>query len=262
MKHLEISDLSYTYGDTPGIENISLYVNKGEFVGLIGPNGSGKSTILKNIYRSLSPTKGSIILDGKDLIKMSRKESALKMAVVCQENDIPFDFTVEEITAMGRSPHKHLFENDNDYDKKIVHNALEQLGISNMSKRSYTSLSGGEKQRVIIARAIAQESDFLVLDEPTNHLDIGYQMQIFDFVNKLDVTVIAAVHDLNIASLYCDRLYVVKNGKIVLHGTPQEVLTPENIKSIYGVECIVESNTITKRPYIIYLPARIKKENI
>lgn len=262
MKHLEISDLSYTYGDTPGIENISLYVNKGEFVGLIGPNGSGKSTILKNIYRSLSPTKGNIILDGKDLLKMSRRESALKMAVVCQENDIPFDFTVEEITAMGRSPHKHLFENDNDYDKKIVHDALEQLGISNMSKRSYTSLSGGEKKRVIIARAIAQESDFLVLDEPTNHLDIGYQMQIFDFIDKLDVTVIAAVHDLNIASLYCDRLYVVKNGKIVLNGTPQEVLTPENIKSIYGVECIVENNTITKRPYIIYLPARTKKENV
>lgn len=262
MKHLEISDLSYTYGDTPGIENISLYVNKGEFVGLIGPNGSGKSTILKNIYRSLSPTKGSIILGGKDLLKMSRRESALKMAVVCQENDIPFDFTVEEITAMGRSPHKRLFENDNDYDKKIVHDALAQLGISDMSKRSYTNLSGGEKQRVIIARAIAQESDFLVLDEPTNHLDIGYQMQIFDFVDKLNVTVIAAVHDLNIASLYCDRLYVVKNGRIVLQGIPQEVLTTENIKSIYGVDCIVENNAITKRPYIVYLPARTIKENI
>lgn len=255
---LSVENLSYSYGGQgDAITDVCLSVDRGEFVGLIGPNGSGKSTVLKNIYRGLTPDRGSILLDGEDLMKMPFRKSALKLAVVGQENDVPFDFLVEEIVAMGRTPHKKLFDVDNAHDKQIVHHALEHLGMENMAKRSYLHLSGGEKQRVIIARAVAQESDFLILDEPTNHLDISYQMQIFDFIKRLKVTVLSAIHDLNMAALYCDRIYVLKNGRIVLQGTPEEVLTPENIYDVYGVRSSVEKHPITGRLSITFLPAGI-----
>ncbi len=254
---LQVEELTYSYGEKDAVHNVSLHVKEGEFVGLIGPNGSGKSTVLKNIYRGLTPDRGSILLDGENLLKMSHKKSALKMAVVGQENELPFDFLVEEIVAMGRTPHKKLFDVDNAADKKMVYHALEHLGMEKMAKRSYLNLSGGEKQRVIIARAIAQESDFFVLDEPTNHLDISYQMQIFDFVKRLKVTVLSAIHDLNMAALYCDRIYVLKDGKIVLQGTPEEVLTPENIYEVYGVRSSVMKHPVTGKVSITYLPAGI-----
>ena len=254
---LQVDHLSFSYGNTKAIEDICLNVEKGEFVGLIGPNGSGKSTVLKNIYRALKPEKGSIFLDDEDLFSMSHKESALKLGVVGQENEVPFDFKVEEIVAMGRSPHKKLFDIDTKEDKRIVHHALEHLGMEDMEKRSYQNLSGGEKQRVIIARVIAQETDFFLLDEPTNHLDIGYQLQIFDFVKRLNVTTLSAIHDLNMAALYCDRIYALKDGKIVIWGTPKEVLTPENIYSLYGARCDVGIHPITGKVAITYLPANI-----
>jgi len=254
---LNVDKLSYSYGERDAIRDICLRVDRGEFVGLIGPNGSGKSTVLKNIYRGLTPDQGNITLDGEDLLKMSFKKSARKLAVVGQENDVPFDFMVEEIVAMGRAPHKRLFDLDTAKDKRIVQHALEHLGMEKMAKRNYLNLSGGEKQRVIIARAVAQESDFLILDEPTNHLDVSYQMQIFDFIKRLKVTVLSAIHDLNMAALYCDRLYVLKNGKVVLHGTPEEVLTPENIHDVYGVRSSVERHPVTGKLSITYLPANI-----
>lgn len=258
---LQIEGLSFSYGENDAISDVDLCVDRGEFVGLIGPNGSGKSTVLKNIYRALTPDKGSITLDGENLLKMSYRKSAQKLAVVGQENDVPFDFSVEDIVAMGRTPHKKMFDVDNADDRYIVHHALEHLGMESMAKRSYLNLSGGEKQRVIIARAVAQESDFLILDEPTNHLDVSYQMQIFDFVKRLNVTVLSAIHDLNMAALYCDRLYVLENGRVVLQGTPEEVLTPENIYEVYGVKCSVERHPITGKPSITYLPAKISKAN-
>ena len=256
---MKIEGLTFSYDENDAISDVSLHVNRGEFVGLIGPNGSGKSTVLKNIYRGLTPDKGTITLDGEDLLKMSYRKSALKLAVVGQENDVPFDFMVEEIVAMGRTPHKKMFDLDTADDKRIVQHALEHLGMEKMTKRNYLHLSGGEKQRVIIARAVAQESDFLILDEPTNHLDISYQMQIFDFIKRLNVTVLSAIHDLNMAALYCDRLYVLKNGRIVLSGTPEEVLTPENIYNVYGVRSSVEKHPITGKLSITYLPAEISK---
>lgn len=258
---LEVRDLCYSYsGADNAADHVSFYVDKGSFVGLIGPNGSGKSTVLKNIYRALRPDGGSITLDGEDLLKMSHRESALKLAVVGQENELPFDFTVEEIVAMGRSPHKKLFDTDTAQDKAIVHHALEHLGMADMAKRSYLNLSGGEKQRTIIARAVAQESDFLILDEPTNHLDISYQMQIFDLIKRLNTTVLSAIHDLNMAALYCDYVYILKHGKIVLHGVPEDVLTEENISRVYGVDCCVSRHPVTKKISITFLPEGLRKE--
>lgn len=256
---LEVEGLTYSYGDKEAVNDVSLAVDRGEFVGLIGPNGSGKSTVLKNIYRGLTPDRGTITLDGQNLLKMTYRESALKMAVVGQENDVPFDFMVEEIVAMGRSPHKKLFDVDSAHDKQIVYHALEHLGMERMAKRNYLHLSGGEKQRVIIARAVAQESDFLILDEPTNHLDISYQLQIFDFVKRLNVTVLSAIHDLNMAALYCDRIYVLKEGRIVMQGRPEEILTEDNIYEVYGVRSSVIKHPKTGRMAITFLPSEINE---
>lgn len=251
---LELENLCFAYTDKNVIEDISLRVNKGEFVGLIGPNGSGKSTVLKNLYKALTPDKGSAFLDGEDLYRMSHKKAAQKIGVVGQENYVPFDFKVEEIVSMGRSPLKRLFEPDTQEDKKMVLHALEHLGMEDMVSRSYLNLSGGEKQRVLIARVIAQETDFLILDEPTNHLDIGYQMEIFDFIKRLKVTVLSAIHDLNMAALYCDVIYALKDGKVYKMGTPEEVLTPENIYELYGVWADTTVHPVTKKLSITYLP--------
>ena len=251
---LEVKNLDYSYGEKDAISNVSIQVREGEFVGLIGPNGSGKSTLLKNVYRALTPDKGEIIIDGENLLTMTHKESALRMAVVGQENDVPFNFKVEEIVAMGRTPHKKMFDIDTKEDKEIIKHALAHVGMEHMAKRNYLHLSGGEKQRVIIARATAQECDFLVLDEPTNHLDISYQMQIFDFVRHINATVLAAIHDLNMAALYCDRLYILDEGQVRYEGKPEEVLTPEIIKEVYGVECATEMNSKTGRLNITFIP--------
>lgn len=256
---LQIKNLSYSYDNGNAIENVSLDVKRGEFVGIIGPNGGGKSTLLKNVYRALTPDSGEILLDGENVFAMPYRKTAQKMAVVGQENDVPFDFTVEEMVAMGRSPRKKLFDSDTVEDREMVHHALVHLGMENMAKRSYLNLSGGEKQRVLLARAVAQECDFFVLDEPTNHLDISYQLEIFDFIKRLDITVIAAIHDLNMAALYCDRIYVLKDGKITLSGTPEEVFTPENIFDIFGVYSFVAKNPENGKLTISYFSGHSRK---
>lgn len=256
---LHVEDLNFSYNEKKIIENISLNVEKGEFIGIIGPNGSGKSTILKNLYRALQPDTGAIFIDDKDFNKMSVKEAATLMGVVGQENILPFDFKVEEIVAMGRSPHKKLFDGDTKEDQEIIQNALKQTGIEFMAKRNFLHLSGGEKQRVIIARVLAQQTRFLILDEPTNHLDISYQLQMFDLVKGLDITVLSAIHDLNIAALYCDRIYVVKEGRLYKEGTPEEILTPELIYDVYGTRADVIIHPITNRVSITYLPESLNK---
>ena len=192
-------------------------MDKGEFVGLIGPNGSGKSTVLKNIYRGLIPDSGSILLEGENLLNMSYRKSAMKMAVVGQENDVPFDFLVEEIVAMGRSPHKKLFDIDNVRDKKIVRHALEHLGMEAMAQRNYLNLSGGEKQRVIIARAVAQESDFFILDEPTNHLDMKTKDILKQALMDFDGTLIVVSHDRDFLDGLVTKVYEFGNKKVTEH---------------------------------------------
>lgn len=251
---LQAEGLRYSYGDKLAVDNLSFSVEDGEFVGLIGPNGSGKSTALKMIYRALRPQAGRVLLDGRDLLKMPYRQSAQLMAAVSQENEVPFQFTVEEIAAMGRSPHKRLFEADSPEDKAIVVWALAQLGLTDLAQRNYAQISGGEKQRTVIARALAQQCPFLVLDEPANHLDIGYQMQIFSLVKGLGCSALSAVHDLNMAALFCDRIYILKDGRLVCQGSPEETLTPENIWDIYGVRSVVSRQPETGKLSIAFLP--------
>lgn len=218
------------------LKGISLAVSKKEFIGIIGPNGSGKSTLLKCIYRILKPQNGAVYLNGQNLRSMSVRSSAQKMAVVAQHNYYNFDFTVRDVVMMGRSPHKKALQRDNAEDFRIIKEALKTVQLEAFADRSFSTLSGGEQQRVILARALAQQTPALILDEPTNHLDITHQLLMMRLVKNLNVTVISAIHDLNIAAAYCDRIYVMKDGQIAGHGTPQEVFTPELLSSIYQVE--------------------------
>lgn len=233
---VEGESLSLSYGADRILRDVSLHADHKEFVGIIGPNGSGKSTLLKCIYRVLKPDQGAVYLDGQDLLEIRMKESARKMAVVAQHNYYNFEFSVREVVLMGRAPHKKALERDNAEDYEIVEEALKTVGMEQFAERSFSTLSGGEQQRVILARALAQQTPCLILDEPTNHLDITHQLELLRLVKGLSVTVLSAIHDLNIAAAYCDRIYVLQKGQVVTGGTPEQVLTPELLSDIYHVK--------------------------
>ena len=236
------TDIKMEIGNNEILKGVSIDSKNREFIGIIGPNGSGKSTLLKCIYRILKPNNGCIMLGEEDISKMSVKESAKKLAVVAQHNYYNFDFSVGEVVLMGRSPHKKSLEPDNSEDYDIVNESLEKVGMLGFKNRSFSTLSGGEQQRVILARALAQQTPCLILDEPTNHLDIKYQLQLMRIVKSLNIEVIAAIHDLNIAAMYCDKIYVLKDGKIVKCGKTNEVLTKKLIKDVYEVDADVIVN--------------------
>lgn len=233
---IKASDIHVCLDAREILKGISIEAEKKEFVGIIGPNGSGKSTLLKCIYRVLKPLKGAVYLNGQELSHISVRSSAKKMAVVAQHNDYNFDFNVQDVVMMGRSPHKKTLQRDNAQDFQIVRDALKTVQLEEFAQRSFSTLSGGEQQRVILARALAQQTPALILDEPTNHLDITHQLMLLKLVKNLNVTVISAIHDLNIAAAYCDRIYVMKDGQIAGCGTPKELLTPDFIRSIYQVD--------------------------
>ena len=232
---ISIQNLEVSFNNTPILNNVNLQIPKNRFVGIIGPNGSGKSTLLKCIYRALKPNSGIVYLNEKNLQEYSIKDSSKKIGVVAQHSDAGFDFTVQEIAMMGRSPHKKALDRDTPTDYQIVSDALKTVGMENFADRKFATLSGGERQRVILARALAQQTECLILDEPTNHLDIKYQLNLMRIVKETGCTVISAIHDLNIAATYCDELYIMSNGKIYAHGRPQIVLTKEVIWDVYGV---------------------------
>ncbi len=237
-------NIHLSYGAQEILKGVSIESGTHSFVGLIGPNGSGKSTLLKCIYRILKPDAGQVFLDDQELRSMSVRSSARKMAVVAQHNYYNFDFQVREVVLMGRAPHKKAMERDNAEDYRIAEEALRTVGMLDFADRSFSTLSGGEQQRVILARALAQQTPCLILDEPTNHLDITHQLQLLKIVKDLDVTVFSAIHDLNIAAMFCDRIYVLQEGRIAGYGTPEEVLTPDMIQEIYGVKSeIVHDST-------------------
>lgn len=229
------------------VKNCSILVEKNQFVGLIGPNGCGKSTLLKSIYKSLVPSKGSVFLDNLDVLKASEKKVSQRLGVVGQFNEMHFDLSVHQMVMLGRTPHKRMLESDNQKDYAIVQEALERTNLIDYKDRSYLSLSGGEKQRVILARAIAQQPKFMVLDEPTNHLDIRYQLEILTCVKALNIGVLAALHDLEMAAQYCDYIYAIKDGEVYAHGKPEDVLTPETIEALYQIKCQTYINPVTNQ---------------
>lgn len=234
--NIKTENIGMSFGSAQILRDIGVEICDKEFIGIIGPNGSGKSTLLKCIYRVLKPDNGCIWLGSEELKNLPVKESARRLAVVAQHNYYNFEFSVREVVLMGRAPHKKALERDNAEDYRIVQECLETVGMADFAERSFSTLSGGEQQRVILARALAQKTPCLVLDEPTNHLDITHQLQLMKIVRTLGVTVVSAIHDLNIAASFCDRIYVMKDGRIAGEGTPQEVLTPELIREIYQVD--------------------------
>ena len=226
-------------GGTEILHGLDFTAGDRSLVGVIGPNGSGKSTLLKCIYRVLKPSEGAVFVDGQPLSECRVRDSAKKIAVLAQHNFYNFEFTVQDVVLMGRAPHKRALERDSAADFKIVHEAMERVGVAPLRDRLFSTLSGGEQQRVLLARALAQQTPCLILDEPTNHLDIKYQLELLDLVRSLDRTVIAAIHDLNIAAMYCDTIFVMQSGCIVAAGAPRDVLTRSLIRSVYEVDADV-----------------------
>ena len=239
--NIQTDTIQVSFGSKTILHDISLAIQDKEFVGIIGPNGSGKSTFLKCLYRVLQPNGGKIYFDGSELSSLSHRDTALKMAVVAQHSTVNFDFSVLEMVLMGRAPYKGLLDRDQIDDYEIARHALAQVGLSDFESRNFNTLSGGEQQRVILARALAQRTECLVLDEPTNHLDIKYQLELMTIVKRLDATVVSAIHDLNLAAIYCDRIIALKDGHIVCSGTPQDVLSSDTIHHIYGVSAMVQT---------------------
>jgi len=240
---IHVKDLDVGYGNVTVLKNILLDVNKGEFFGIVGPNGSGKTTLLKALSRILTPSEGVIYLGDRELSTFSYRELAQQIGVVPQETAINFDFTVMDIIMMGRHPHQDRFSSDQKEDFDIVDHAMELTNTGQFRDRSINEISGGERQRVIIARALAQQPGVLLLDEATSHLDISHQTEILNIIR----------HDLNLAAYYCDRLILMNEGGIHAIGTPKEVLTRLNLKNVFNINAIVTNNSLTGKPTIIPL---------
>ncbi|RII19760.1 Iron(3+)-hydroxamate import ATP-binding protein FhuC [Streptomyces sp. YIM 130001] len=253
---LRTEELSYRTAGRTLVDAVSLHAAPGETVGLVGPNGSGKTTLLRCVYGTLAPTGGRALLDGDDLHAIGAKRRARRLATVPQDTPAGFELTVREIAAMGRAPHKSFLAADTAQDDHIVDAALSRVGADTLEHRRFASLSGGERQRVLVARALVQQPTLLVLDEPTNHLDIRHQLEILGLVRTLGTTNLIALHDLNLAAYYCDRLYVLDHGRAVTSGQPAEVLTAELLADVYGVRAEVAEHPSTGAPTITYLPDR------
>jgi iron complex transport system ATP-binding protein len=254
---LKVNEIECSYGSVKVLNGLTFSIERGSFTGIIGPNGSGKSTLLKSLSRVLKPVKGAVLLDETDLYSQDTKEVAKKMAVVPQETAVSFSFTVKDVVIMGRSPHLGLFQNEGEKDFAVARLAMELTDTIHLADRLITAISGGERQRVIIAKALAQEPKIILLDEPTSHLDINHQIEILSLLKRLNrennLTIIAVFHDLNLASQYCDRLVLMKGGSIFTLGEPEEVLTTDNIKDVYSASVLVRKHPVTGRPSVILL---------
>jgi len=260
---LEVNNLSVSFEENFVFSNLDMHVNDGELYGLIGPNGAGKTTLLKCISGVLNPQNGSVILKDRNIDSMSRKEIAKKIGVVPQKVKINFNFKVEEIIELGRLPHKGYFRiSSHSLDRDKVEEAMRATKTHKFKERDATTLSGGELQRVMIARALAQDPDLLLLDEPTSHLDINHQIKIMDLVKTIseEKSVVAVFHDLNLASHYCDRVALLGNGRILNSGKPEEVIKSSTIEQVYGARVTVDKHPITGKVHVT--PIHFPNQNL
>ncbi|RZN65063.1 MAG: ABC transporter ATP-binding protein [Candidatus Methanoliparum thermophilum] len=262
---LNVKEIDVYYGDVKILEKINFSTKEGKLLGIIGPNGSGKTTLLKVISRILKPRVGTVLLDESDISKMRRDEIARKMAVVPQETSISFPFTAMEIVLMGRTPHLKRFENEGSKDFDIAKKCMKLTNCLELAERRIDELSGGELQKVVIARALAQEPKVLLMDEPTSHLDIKNQIEIMELMKRLTkedrMIVIAVIHDLSMAYIYCDEVMLLKDGNIFSFGVPDEVLTSENIREAFCVQASVKKDPLTNSLSLV-IPRKEKKRKI
>ncbi|MCM8821055.1 MAG: ABC transporter ATP-binding protein [Candidatus Omnitrophica bacterium] len=258
---LKVEGVEFSYSDKEKVlKNISFEIKKGMFCGIIGPNGSGKTTLLKVIAKILKPQNGKILLEGNDLNKFGTIEYARKVAYLPSQIELSFSYTVDEFVLMGRFPYTGRYGDISEQDRKIVESVIEQFEISQHRKKKLWELSDGERQRVFISQVIAQKTPLILLDEPTSHLDIGHSFKIMDILNDINrsgVTVITVLHDLNLASEYCAQLFLLNKGRIFSEGTPEEVITYQNIEEVYDTKVLVYKNPHTGKPYVFGIPADI-----
>ena len=252
MVNITIKSLTFGYNGSMILDGLNLVVEDSEVLGLVGPNGSGKTTLIKCMDKILKP-KGSILIDGRDIDTVSRTELAKRLGYVPQSSSTPLATTVFDTVLMGRRPHISWRVSDSDLDK--VADILGLLHLENLAMRDFSQLSGGQKQKVLIARALAQEPEVLLLDEPTSSLDMKHQLEVMETIASLvkekKISAIMALHDLNLASTFADKLAILKDGRIYAAGEPADLLNAANIREVYGVEAIVMNNL--NRPYIIPL---------
>jgi len=241
---LRVQGVEFGYKSVPVLEDVGFCAEAGEIVGVLGPNGSGKTTLLKCMNKALTPKAGTVLVDERDVSVLERKEIAKEMGVVPQNSGVNFPFTALEIVMMGRGPNLKRFEMEGEDDIKIVKKAMKATDVIGLAARPMTELSGGERQRVIIARALAQTPKIMLLDEPTLHLDVNHQLEILDMVRNLAkkdrLTVVMVSHDLNMAARYCDKLLLLHEGKVLAAGTVSEVLTSENMETVFKIRAVAK----------------------
>ncbi|MDY7033498.1 MAG: ABC transporter ATP-binding protein [Thermodesulfobacteriota bacterium] len=254
MGMIDVSKVSFKYIEEWVLKEVSFSVGKGEFLGVIGPNGSGKTTLLKSLNKTIVPQQGDISVDGVNIKNIKRRELARVLSMVPQESPSVFPFSVMEMVLMGRAPYlsRLSFEGEEDYE--IARRAMKMTDTIGFAARGMGELSGGEKQRILIARAIAQEPDVMLLDEPTSFLDITHQIEIYDLIKGLSsangLTVVIVSHDINLAAQYCNRILLLDKGGVRRIGTPEQVITRENIEGVYGCRVLVDRNSVTDSPRV------------
>ncbi|QYJ04302.1 ABC transporter ATP-binding protein [Nocardioides panacisoli] len=247
------SALTYAYGlRDPVVSEVSLVARPGRVLGLLGPNGSGKTTVLRMLHGSLRPDRGTVHVGEEPLARLSAREVARRLAVVVQEAGGESVLTVREMVLLGRLPRLGTFGRAGVHDHAVADEALARVGAEHLRSRGFGELSGGERQRVLVARALAQESAFLLLDEPTNHLDIRFQHDVLGLVRSVATSAVVVLHDLNLAARYCDDLVLLDGGRVVAAGTPEEVLEPALLESVYGIG--VRRTSVDQQVQLLFRP--------
>ena len=255
MVELKLQNVTLGYMQNVVVKGMTLEMNPGEMLGLVGPNGCGKSTIIRALSRVISPYSGSILLNGQDISRIPRRDLARLIGVVPQMPLLPSTFTTFEIVLMGRNPHLGLLQYEGPKDIDIAWQAMGKTSMQHLAQRRISELSGGEIQSVVIARVLAQQTQAILLDEPTANLDIGRQVEILDLIKGLcrrdKLTVVVALHDLNLAAQYCDRLVLIDNGRVHSEGKPGEVINADNIRQVYGSGSHIYSHPLSGLPVVL-----------
>lgn len=252
---LHVKDVSVGYGERTVLDTLNVDIKRGAVTSIVGPNGCGKSTLLRTMSRLLNPTKGEIVLDGKSIHDIPTRKLATQLGLLPQTPIAPDGIVVADLVGRGRTPHQGILGRWSQQDYDIVAEALETTGISDLAERSIDELSGGQRQRVWIAMALAQRTETLLLDEPTTYLDVKHQLDVLDLLTELNrdrgTTIVMVLHDLNLAARYSDELVAVSGGKVVAHGHPREVITKENVKSVFGIDSVIITDPVSDQPAVM-----------
>lgn len=252
---LHVKDVSVGYGERTVLDTLNVDIKRGAVTSIVGPNGCGKSTLLRTMSRLLNPAKGEIVLDGKSIHDIPTRKLATQLGLLPQTPIAPDGIVVADLVGRGRTPHQGILGRWSQQDYDIVAEALETTGISDLAERSIDELSGGQRQRVWIAMALAQRTDTLLLDEPTTYLDVKHQLDVLDLLTELNrdrgTTIVMVLHDLNLAARYSDELVAVSGGKVFAHGHPREVITKENVKSVFGIDSVIITDPVSDQPAVM-----------